>query len=84
MGSVSDVSIDDWDIRYRVNLRGPVLLAKAFLPEMLDRGYGVFVCVSSVGLAYMAAYEAFKAAQVCMAEALDRGSPNIYFYENRV
>lgn len=54
-----------------VNLRGPVLLAKAFLPEMLSRRYGVFVCVSSVGQAYMGAYETFKAAQVHLSETLD-------------
>ncbi len=71
MGSVEDVSIEEWDASYLVNLRGPVLLAKAFLPEMLARRYGVFVCVSSIGQAYMGAYEAFKAAQVHLAETLD-------------
>jgi NAD(P)-dependent dehydrogenase (short-subunit alcohol dehydrogenase family) len=71
MGSVKDVAIEEWDASYQVNLRGPVLLAKAFLPEMLVRQHGVFVCVSSVGHAYMGAYEAFKAAQIHLAETLD-------------
>lgn len=71
MGSVRDVAIEEWDASYQVNLRGPVLLAKAFLPEMLVRQYGAFVCVSSVGQAYMGAHEAFKAAQVHLAETLD-------------
>jgi len=70
VGAVKDVAIEDWDACYRVNFRGPVLLARAFLPEMIRRGYGVFVCVSSVGDAYMAAYESFKAAQVHLANTL--------------
>jgi NAD(P)-dependent dehydrogenase (short-subunit alcohol dehydrogenase family) len=71
MGSVEDVPIGEWDASYRVNLRGPVLMAQAFVPGMSVRGHGVFVCVSSVGHAYMAAYEAFKLAQLHLAETLD-------------
>ncbi|MGD1994753.1 MAG: SDR family oxidoreductase [Anaerolineae bacterium] len=71
MGPVQDVPIDRWDASYRVNLRGPVLLAQAFLPGMLERDSGVFVCVSSVGEAYMGAYETFKAAQSHLARTLD-------------
>jgi NAD(P)-dependent dehydrogenase (short-subunit alcohol dehydrogenase family) len=71
MGAVKDVSMEEWDASYRVNLRGPVLLARAFLPGMLKRQDGVFVCVSSVGQAYMGAYESLKAAQLHLAETLD-------------
>lgn len=71
LGAVKDVPIAAWDASYRVNLRGPVLLAQAFLPGMLDKKWGVFVCVSSVGQAYMAAYEAIKAAQVHIGTTLD-------------
>lgn len=71
MGAIKDRPINDWDTSYRVNLRGPVLLAQAFLPGMIARDAGVFVCVSSVGQAYMGAYECFKAAQVHLAETLD-------------
>ncbi len=70
MGAVTDVPIQEWDACYAVNLRGPVLLAQAFLPGMIQRDEGVFVCVSSVGDAYMAAYESFKAAQVHLANTL--------------
>ncbi|MGD6851422.1 MAG: SDR family NAD(P)-dependent oxidoreductase [Candidatus Bathyarchaeia archaeon] len=71
MGAVKDTSIAAWDLSYRVNLRGPVLLAQKFLPDMLKRGYGVFVCVSSSGAApYMGAYEVFKTAQVELANTL--------------
>ncbi len=71
LGAVKDVPIRDWDASYRVNLRGPVLLARAFLPGMLERKSGVFVCVSSVGTAFTGAYEAIKAAQVHLGNTLD-------------
>src|SRR5689334_5500153 len=40
LGQVKDVSIEEWDRSYRVNLRGPVLMAKTFLPDMLQRDHG--------------------------------------------
>jgi len=71
MGAVQDVPIAVWDASYSVNLRGPVLLARAFLPGMLQRDRGVFVCVSSYGLAYMGPYEVLKRAQTELANTLD-------------
>jgi len=71
LGAVKDVDIKAWDSSYRVNLRGPVLLARAFIPGMVARNWGVFVCVSSTGGAYMGAYESLKAAQVHLAATLD-------------
>jgi NAD(P)-dependent dehydrogenase (short-subunit alcohol dehydrogenase family) len=71
LGLVVAVPIEAWDTSYRVNLRGPVLLARAFLPGMLERDAGVFVNVSSTGSAYMGAYETFKAAQVHLTNTLD-------------
>lgn len=70
LGAVKDLPILDWDASYRVNLRGPVLLARVFLPGMIARHRGAFVCVSSTGMAYMAAYESMKAAQVHLASTL--------------
>jgi NAD(P)-dependent dehydrogenase (short-subunit alcohol dehydrogenase family) len=71
LGLVKDLPIDVWDASYRVNLRGPVLMARTFLPGMLERNSGVFACVSSTGTAYMGAYETFKAAQVHLSNTLD-------------
>ncbi len=71
LGMVKDLPIEDWDASYRVNLRGPVLMAKAFLPGMIERNHGVFVCVSSTGTAFLGGYETFKAAQVHLANTLD-------------
>ena len=68
---VAETPIDDWDRSYAVNLRGPVLLARACLPSMVARGRGVFVCVSSTGGPYMGAYETLKAAQVALGSTLD-------------
>ena len=71
MGAVKDTPVDSWDFSYRVNLRGPVLLARKFLPAMTERKHGVFVCVSSSGAApYMGAYEVFKTAQVELANTI--------------
>jgi NAD(P)-dependent dehydrogenase (short-subunit alcohol dehydrogenase family) len=64
IGAVKEVPIEEWDISYKVNLRGPVLLAKQFLPGMLKRKYGVIMSVSSSGAApYMGPYEVMKVAQ---------------------
>jgi NAD(P)-dependent dehydrogenase (short-subunit alcohol dehydrogenase family) len=71
MGAIKDTPVEKWDFSYRVNLRGPVLLARKFLPNMLERKHGVFVCVSSSGAApYMGPYEVFKTAQVEFANTL--------------
>ncbi len=71
MGAVKDMPIKEWDLSYRVNLRGPALLARAFVPAMVERKRGAFICVSSVGDAYMSAYETMKSAQVHLARILD-------------
>ncbi len=76
LGAVKDLDIKTWDSSYRVNLRGPVLLARAFIPGMLARNWGVFVCVSSTGGAYMGAYESLKAAQVHLAITLNEELAN--------
>ncbi len=71
LGKVTDVPIEKWDESYRVNLRGPVLMARTFLPDMLSRHHGTFACVSSTGTAFLGGYESFKAAQVHLANTLD-------------
>jgi len=71
LGTVQEVPIEKWDASYRVNLRGPVLMARVFLPDMVNRHHGTFVCVSSTGTAYLGGYETFKAAQVHLANTLD-------------
>ncbi|MCL4262913.1 MAG: SDR family oxidoreductase [Anaerolineae bacterium] len=71
LGAVQELPIAQWDASYGVNLRGPVLLARTFLPGMIQRQHGVFACVSSTGVAYMGAYEILKTAQVELANTLE-------------
>jgi NAD(P)-dependent dehydrogenase (short-subunit alcohol dehydrogenase family) len=68
---VTETAVVDWDRSYAVNLRGPVLLARACLPSMVARRHGVFVCVSSTGGPFLGPYETLKAAQLTLAETLD-------------
>jgi NAD(P)-dependent dehydrogenase (short-subunit alcohol dehydrogenase family) len=71
MGSVHEVGIGNWDLSYRVNLKGPVLLISHILPRMLKRNSGIIVLVPSSGAApYMGAYEVFKTSQVELANTL--------------
>jgi NAD(P)-dependent dehydrogenase (short-subunit alcohol dehydrogenase family) len=70
LGAVTVVPLDRWDLSYRVNLRGPVALARLTVPGMVARGQGVFVCLSSVGGAYMGPYECLKAAGCELAMTL--------------
>jgi short-subunit dehydrogenase involved in D-alanine esterification of teichoic acids len=71
LGKVVDVPVEEWDRSYRVNLRGPVLMAQTFLPDMIKRKHGVFVCVSSKGTAFLGGYETFKAAQLHLSDTLE-------------
>lgn len=42
-----ELSVKRWDVIMNVNLRGPMLLSKAFLPGMVERGEGHIVNISS-------------------------------------
>jgi NAD(P)-dependent dehydrogenase (short-subunit alcohol dehydrogenase family) len=70
-GAVVETPIEAWDRSYKVNLRGPALLARECLPAMIERRHGVFVCVSSTGGPFLAPYETLKAAQLALASSLD-------------
>lgn len=68
-----DVDIEDFDLVYRVNLRGAFLLSKAVLPGMVAEGYGRVLHVASIagkeGNAGMVAYSATKAGLIGMVKA---------------
>lgn len=71
IGAAHKVGIKKWDLSYRTNLRGPVLLLEYFLPKMLERDNGVIAFVPSSGAApYMGAYEVFKTSQVELSNTL--------------
>lgn len=72
--TVPGTTIEDWDATIAVNLTGPFLLCRAFVPLLLAGGGGVVVNVSSVagvvGLRNRAAYCASKAGVLGLTRAL--------------
>lgn len=70
----TDLSIEDWDRMIGVHLRGTFLVTRAFFADMLDRGFGRIINISSQ-LAYkgapgLAHYCAAKAGIVGFTRAL--------------
>jgi NAD(P)-dependent dehydrogenase (short-subunit alcohol dehydrogenase family) len=70
VGTVREQSIRDWDISYRVNLRGSVLMSRIFLPAMIEQESGVIAFVSSAGGKYRGAFETMKSGQVELAHTI--------------
>jgi NAD(P)-dependent dehydrogenase (short-subunit alcohol dehydrogenase family) len=75
VGSVLATSLDDWEHVLAVNLRGPALVCRAFVPAMLARGArGQLVLVASASAFYtpseLGAYGATKHGLVGLAQAL--------------
>ena len=71
VGSILELPVKSWDLAFAVNLRGPLLMIKAFLPRMLERREGVIANVlSSEGMAYLAPYSASKAALRSLTSSL--------------
>ena len=73
-----DVTGEEWDRIFAVNVRGSYNLTRRIAPVMVDRGFGRIVFVSSVsaerggGLFGAVAYSAAKAAELGFARALAR------------
>jgi 2-dehydro-3-deoxy-L-rhamnonate dehydrogenase (NAD+) len=69
-----EVDPDDFDLVYRINLRGAFLLSKIVLPHMLKRRYGRVLHVASIagkeGNAGMTAYSATKAGLIGMVKSM--------------
>jgi NAD(P)-dependent dehydrogenase (short-subunit alcohol dehydrogenase family) len=71
-----EVDVDDFDLVYRVNLRGALIVSQAVLPTMLDAGYGRLLHVASIagkeGNAGMAAYSATKAGLIGLVKVMGK------------
>ena len=71
---VHETTPEDWDQVLAVNLRGPFLVSRAFLPSMLAAGRGRFVHVASIsatlGSPGAASYAASKWGLVGFAKSL--------------
>ncbi|MEV0620333.1 SDR family NAD(P)-dependent oxidoreductase [Nonomuraea sp. NPDC050404] len=77
-----------WDLMWRVNLRGPMLLTKLLLPGMMERAWGRLVFVSSdgarAGSGGEGAYAATKAGLFGLAKTLAREAARAHVTSNVV
>nr|MBO4518310.1 SDR family oxidoreductase [Clostridia bacterium] len=71
---LTDTSLEEWDGVFSVNVRSSFLLSKLCLNEMIRRGRGKIVFISSVwgkvGASMETAYSASKAALIGLTKAL--------------
>jgi 3-oxoacyl-[acyl-carrier protein] reductase len=71
---VVGASLTDWDQTFRLNLRAPMVLAKALLPNMIAKREGAVISIGSVsgktGEANGAAYSASKFGLIGFTESL--------------
>lgn len=76
-GSVTEISVADWDRVIAVNLRGAFLCSRAVLPQMVRRRHGVIINMASIagmkGTRRAGAYNPSKAALILLTKnmALD-------------
>lgn len=71
MSLLEQISADDMDMTFAINVRAPALCAKKFIPSMRDLRYGRIVNISSrahLGKAYRTAYGGGKGAVVSMTK----------------
>ncbi|MBM4262013.1 MAG: SDR family oxidoreductase [Deltaproteobacteria bacterium] len=66
--------VEDWDQTLRLNLRTPMMLAKAFLPAMIEKGEGAVINIGSIsgksGEAGSSAYAASKFGLIGFTQSL--------------
>ena len=71
-----ELTVEDFDRMIGVHLRGTFLCTRAVLPEMLSRGYGVIVNISSqlgqIGGVELCHYSSAKAGIIGLTKALAR------------
>jgi 3-oxoacyl-[acyl-carrier protein] reductase len=70
------VDPDDFDLVYRINLLGPLLVSQAVLPHMLEKNYGRILHIASIagkeGNAGMTAYSATKAGVIGLVKSMGK------------
>ncbi len=73
---MSDITIDDWDHMFDVNVRGCFLCSKSALPSMISKKYGKIINISSIwgicGASCEVHYSSAKAAVIGLTKALAR------------
>jgi 3-oxoacyl-[acyl-carrier protein] reductase len=65
---------EDWDQTFRLNIRAPMILARSFLPRMIEKGEGAVINIGSIsgktGEANGAAYAASKFGLIGFTQSL--------------
>lgn len=73
---IESLDIQDFDYVYAVNLRGAVILTKAVIAGMAQRGYGRILHLASIsgkeGNPYLVAYSATKAGLIGMVKSVGK------------
>jgi NAD(P)-dependent dehydrogenase (short-subunit alcohol dehydrogenase family) len=72
-GSVVDESVESWDRVMRINVRSMMLMSKHVIPEMMARGGGAIVNVSSISALRprgLTAYSTSKGAVIALTRAM--------------
>lgn len=83
IGSVTDISIENWNKTLAINLTGPMMMMKEAIPHMIKAGGGSIINIASVGglrcLPGRTAYCTTKAGLIMLTKqaALDYGKDNI-------
>lgn len=71
-----EVDPDDFDVVYRINMLGALLVSQAVLPHMLSKNYGRILHLASIagkeGNAGMTAYSATKAGLIGMVKSMGK------------
>ncbi len=71
VASVVEMDPGEWDRALAMNLRGPYLMCRAFLPGMLERGSGIIVnLVSGAAMPFASAYIASKQGLLGLTQSL--------------
>lgn len=74
MASLEDIEPASWDRMIEVNLKAPFLMMQAFIPHMLERGWGRVVSISSTagktGEAFASHYCAAKRGLIAVSQSV--------------
>ncbi|MFW0792444.1 SDR family NAD(P)-dependent oxidoreductase [Gordonia sp. CPCC 205515] len=73
---LTDVSLDEWQRTFRINVDGTFLMCREFAPGMVARGWGRIVNLASIaakdGNPNQSAYSASKAAVIALTKSLGK------------
>ena len=73
MAALEDIDPRSWDRMIEVNLKGPFLMMQAFIPHMVDQGWGRVISISSTagktGEAFASHYCAAKRGLIALSQS---------------